>query len=389
MFSKFFLKGYNKIRVEGFRLNQFLSDCLNDSVELKHIHKIDDFTMDCTLSQKKLNKIMKKKRNKKYRITILKTGGLPNYGKKARYKKGFILGFFIFISLLYYQSLFITEIEIKGNETIKESALRSSLAEIGIIEGNKKNYDLDEIKKCLYKEYEDIAWLGMKYSGNKVTVEVVEKRKPPEIIAYDIPCDIVARKKGYVEKVITKYGTPLVKKGDFINKGDILISSMVIEESGDIRYVHSLGEVHAKIIYRLIITEEKKKKKKSETGKQQYGVNLRIGDTNINSGTLFLSFDHYRRKESEIFKSFTPFPIELCLIKYEDLDVTVRERQKKEIEESIMVKVKELIEKNIPEDAEIANKDLMFSQEKNIIKVRVMIEAIEQIGQEVRTIPLY
>lgn len=389
MFSKFFLKGYNKIRVEGFKLNQFLTDCLNNGVELKHINKIDDFTMDCMLSQKKLNKIMKKKKNKKYRITVLKTVGLPNYGKKAVYKKGFILGFFIFIALLYYQSLFITEIEILGNENIEKSELLMSLAEIGVVEGSKKNYDLDEIKKDLYREYEDIAWLGIQYSGNKITLEVVEKRQPPEIIAYDIPCDIVATKKGYVEKIITKYGTPMVQKGDFIDEGDLLISSMVTDENGEVRYVHSLGEVHAKIIYRFMITEEKTEIIKKETGKQQYGMNLRIGDMNINSGTLFLSFDHYRRKESEIFKFFTPFPMKFCFVEYEDLDVTVRERQKEEIEESIMVKVKALIEQNIPQNAEIANKDLMFDQEKNIIKVRVMIEAIEEIGQEVRTIPLY
>lgn len=390
MFSKFFLKGYNKIRVEGFKLNQFLTDCLNNKVELKNIKKIDDFTLDCSLSQKKLNKILKKKRNNQYRITILKNGGLPYYRKRAQYKKGFILGFFIFLSLLYYQSLFITEIEIKGNEIIKESDLRTSLAEIGVIEGNKKIDDLNEIKKCLYKEYENIAWIGMKYIGNKITLEVVEKREHPDIIAYDIPCDLVSTKKGYVEKVITKYGTPIVKKGDFINKGDVLISSMVTNEATEeIRYVHALGEVYAKIIYRFVITEEKREIIKKETGKKQYGLNLKMGDVNISTDSLFLSFNHYKKDEMELLELFTPFPIKFSAIQYNDLEITSRKKSKKEIEESILIKVKDYIEKNLPENAEIANKDLMFDEEKNIIKVIVIVEAIEEISQEVRTTPLY
>ncbi len=390
VFSKFFIKGSHKIRVEGIKINQFLSDCLKNGIPLGEIKKKDELTIECMVSEKKYHALMKKKYSNQYRITSLKNMGLPNLKREAMQKKGFIIGLLIFLYLMYYQSLFITEIDIKGIDAIDETDFRSSLMEIGVMEGNKKNENLDDMKEYLYMQYEDLAWIGIHYIGNKMVIEIAEKTNPPEIISYDIPCDIVAQKKGYIEEVITKYGTAMVEKGEFVREGDLLITGMVSdEETGEIKYVHSLGEVYAKIIYRINITEEKTEIIKNETGKRSYGLRLKIGTLDVESGNSNILYSHYNRKDSPVFDIMIPFPMKVCLIEYGEIDVAYRPKNEEEIENSIALKVNEYIKKNLPKDAEILNKDLMYEEERNIIKISVIIESLEQIGREEKMIPIF
>lgn len=392
---RLFFRGSNRIRVEGFKLNQFLSHCIKSDIELQNIVKKDDFTLEATVPKDRYEVLKKKKYMNQYRITTIKKMGLPNYRREAMQRKGFAIGLLIFLYLMYYQSLFITEIEVKGQESVDPSIIRTSLAEIGVSEGNKKPKNLDNIREYLYDKCDELAWVGIEYTGNKMVVKIAEKVKAPEIISYDIPCDIIAKKEGYIERIITKYGTSKVREGEFVKEGDLLISGIVQDEvkssgePGDIHYIHALGEIYAKIIYRFNITEEKSEIIKNETGRTAYGIRLKIGDLEIETGKTHVVYREFIRGDLDIIKTFYPFPIKLCIIEYSELDVRALNRDESEIKKSISYKISELIEKNIPKDGEIINKDLMYEEERNIIKISVMIESIEQIGKEVKMIPVY
>ena len=97
-----------------------------------------------------------------------------------------------------------------------------------------------------------------------------------------------------------------------------------------------------------------------------------------------MDFDRYKSKNSELFRTMIPIPIALYCTEYSEIQIESRIKSQEEIENNINTKVESLIKQNIPTDAKIANKDLMFSDLGNIIKVVVMIEAIEEIGTEHR-----
>jgi len=390
VFSRNFIKGAYRIRVEGIKLNKFLTECLHNGIEISRIKNNNEYTLECTISEKSYNKIIKKKYSNRYRITKLKSTGLPKYKREAMQKKGFAAGLLIFIYLLYYQSLFITEIEINGIETINENEFRTSLVEFGVVEGNKKIDNLEALEKYFYLRFDELSWIGIKYTGNKMVIDIAEKAKAPDIISYNIPCDIVARKTGYIEKVIAKYGMPIVQAGQFVREGDILISGMVKdEETEEIKYVHSLGEIYAKIIYRFNITEEKREIIKDETGKKSYGLRLKAGALDTEIGHKNVDYPKFKRQDSSVFDTMIPFPIKISLIEYSELDISYLQKEQKEIENSIAEKVSTYIKKNIPEDAEILNKDLMYEEERNIIKIRVIIESLEEIGLEAKMVPIF
>ena len=69
----------------------------------------------------------------------------------------------------------------------------------------------------------------------------------------------MASKSGYIKDVITRYGTQVVQPGDYVQEGDVLISSEVkannttYDESRNdmVKYVRASGDVTAVIVYKL------------------------------------------------------------------------------------------------------------------------------------------
>ena len=66
-------------------------------------------------------------------------------------------------------------------------------------------------------------WVKARIEGSKLKVSAVERQSPPSIISEDSPCNLVAKRDGEVIRVYTTAGTSVVKKGDMIRKGQILV----------------------------------------------------------------------------------------------------------------------------------------------------------------------
>ena len=62
--------------------------------------------------------------------------------------------------------------------------------------------------------------------------------------------------------------------------------------------------------------------------------------------------------------------------------ISKKEKTEKEIKAKANQQIRQWAKENLPEDAEILNKDLNFSYKENIIEVSVTIEVRQQIGEE-------
>lgn len=85
--------------------------------------------------------------------------------------------------------------------------------------------------------------------GTNIIVTIVEAEEKPKIINKDEYCNIVANKKGMVTKITANSGTAIVKVGDIVEKGDILIGGYMEGKYTGTRYVHAKGKVEARVWY--------------------------------------------------------------------------------------------------------------------------------------------
>jgi similar to stage IV sporulation protein len=186
----------------------------------------EDYQFNITVKNfKKLKPIAKKTRMRPY---ITEKKGLPFFLNRYRKRKVFFAGIFICCILVYIMSLFIWDINILGGSKHTPEAVMKFLSEKDVFTGmKKKTVDCQEIEETLRLAYKDIGWVSAEVKGTRLIIKITETNMPAPAGEAIEPSHIVAIKPGIIDKIITRAGTPMVKVGDVVKPGDILVSGII------------------------------------------------------------------------------------------------------------------------------------------------------------------
>lgn len=391
MWKKYsFLIHRKRIRIEGFEINRIISACIKRKIRFKNLIYIDNTEIEVSVRAADIN-IIQKTAGSRYRITELNSRGFIPILKDIWRKKVSLAGMLIFIFLIFYQSLFVAEIEVTGYESISESDIRETLAEAGLYEGAKIKEDTSDIKLAVFAMSDNITYISIKYRGRKAVVDIAEAEyKETKGKKSTEPCNITADIDCYIDTIKVYNGERNVKEGQYVKKGQILISGTVPVESTAYGtpaekikeyYVHADGEVTGIIPYEYIFYEKKEKYIKEKTGSFIPYINIQLGDL------LFSSLDitaGYKTAQKEIFKTInsTIIPIKIELGKVNEIYIKKKKASENDIKKAAEAKLRAQIKENMPEDAQIINKSLKFSSEENIIVIYMQLEVKQKIGKE-------
>lgn len=315
-----FIRHWVRIRIDGYRPERLLSRALENSLACYNVACLDEMELYCTMSMNDYRKL-KQLAGHGYRLTIIKEGGARPGLRNLRMNKLMLCGMALFILFYLMQFSMVREISVLGCETIPEDELRILLREEGLYEGCLKTFDCDGIERRLFDKYEQIVWAKVAYQGSFVQVEIAEgKLQKEKVLDREQPCHLIAEQDCYIETIRTFKGRAKVEKGDFVRKGGILISGKVPIE-------HPSYPV--------------------EEGTPKH---------------------HYVHAEGEV-TARVPYYYSI----YVEPDLT--EAQQK-------AEIRRWMKKNIPEKAEILNKDFHFEHKKDMIKLYGMIETRQPVGIE-------
>lgn len=326
-----------KISIEGFGINRLLNKANTEEIKLKGVKFESNIKIHCYIACDDLKRI-RALAGTLYRIQVVENTGI-GYKMKMLLKRPFEIAFvFITFMIVISQSYFVKTIEIQGYRGIPETDIRHCLAEVGIEEGSfipKINWR--EAERHIYDVFPEVTWLRLVYDGRKIFLNISEGDVLDETNIQDEDwqvnskyyCNIISDKEGYIESINTYRGLALVEEGDYVEKGQILILGCVPirkkyhpDAQPDREYlVKSAGEISAIIPYRLTF-------------------------------------------EQGLY------------------DETGKVKSKKQIEEKLGQQLRQWTKENLPENAEILNKDLNFCYKENIIEISVTLEIRGQIGEE-------
>ena len=326
--------GYVTITVEGYFIERFINICNSQQILLWGIKRKKSSIMTTKISIKDFKKIKQICRITKCKIKINEKKGMPFIIHRYRKRKTLLIMIIIIATSLFVSSNYIWNIEIVGLKDINQQEIMETLKQNGVdIGAKKKKINAKEIINNIRLQRDDIAWMGFDIVGTNLKVEIVETDKKPEIIDENDICNIVAKKDGVIEKIIAEDGTALVKKGDVIKKGDILIGGWIEGKYTDTRYVHSKGNVEARVWY----TKKEKKYFKTteerETGNSKNKYKININNFKIN---LYKSIPNFEKcdtiNENKKFKIFSNFylPIQIektTYIEKQEVEITLRSRR--------------------------------------------------------------
>ncbi len=244
-----FLSGSVRARIIGDPNKKVLSALIAQEVPLYDVHSLEDHRYDLTLNLRHVWALIAVTREISAKLRFLDKFGLPFVLWRAGRRKVFLAGAAFFVAALYVLSSFIWHVQIAGTD--QPEAIATALEKLHIYPGGLlyKVLDQDSVQMALLDALPDISWIGVRISGTSVYVRVIP-RTPLAPPVHTEPQNIVAADPGVVANVLADHGQALVKPGQFVPQGTVLISGIL--EDG--KTVHADGQVRAIVWYRTDLT---------------------------------------------------------------------------------------------------------------------------------------
>ena len=232
---------YVRIEVEGYYIEEFINLCTEQKINIWNIKKEKEIKVYLNVKVNDFKKIVLICKKTKCKIKIKKKIGINFIFRRYKKRKIFLLFLFLFIISIYTSSKYIWNIDVLIEENQHLENIEKDLYELGLKKGiNKNNINPNEIITKIKLKRNDISWIGIKIQGTNAIVKIVKAEKKPEIVDNSVYCNIVASKSGVITKIVAQNGTAIVKEGDRVEKGDILIAGFIEGKYTEKRLVHSM-----------------------------------------------------------------------------------------------------------------------------------------------------
>ena len=333
-----YLLGYVTIQIEGYFIERFINLCNSQKIFLWNLQRINSTSIKVNMNIRDFKTIKQIAKKTKCRVKIKNKKGIPFLLHRYKKRKIFVLFFLLIIIAIFTLSNFIWNIEITGNETIPKQEIQQILEKHHFNIGSCKiGLQTKNIIEQIRLERDDIAWVGIEIKGTNAIVKIVEADLKPEIIPEEEYCNLIATKEGMIVKVTAQNGTPLVKEGDLVTKGSVLVGGWLEGKYTGMRYVHANGEVKAKVWYSQKVEVPLKQVKKVKTGNEEHKYSVKINNFEINLSKGVSKFQNYdtieTSKKLKLFSDFY-FPIEIqekTYQEYEKQEITYTVEEAKQI----------------------------------------------------------
>lgn len=375
-----YLRGYVKIRVEGYSPERLLNLCNAHKILLWDVEN-QELIYEMYVSVKDYKRMRPLIRKTRTKIILLEKHGLPFFLHKFRKRKMFFIGVLLCVTTIYLLSLFIWNIHFEGNVSQSNGELLAYLDEIGVSHGIRKaEVVCENIETKLRSRYPNMLWVSAEMRGTRIIIQIKENTDEDIISNIEVkneePVSIVTEKAGTVESMIVRQGTPIVAVGDEVEAGQTLVEGYYPIKNDAAEIIRYEGVPADADIYLIAMDNYQDSfsvtyKEKIYTDKKRLGIKIILFDK-IYEFSPKIPFKQYDKtediKEIHITENFyLPFSIELdWYLEYieEEKDYT-----KEELVELVnfryLNKYKNILQKGV----QIIEKDVRIDNDGKLCKV--------------------
>lgn len=367
MFMKAFnkLNGSIKLEIKSLMPEKFINLLWKNGAQIKNVRKIDITTMELEMSLKDYYMVDKISKKTNTKIKVIGRKGSAFIWVRYRRRTALLLGVLVFAGILYYLSTFIWGIEITGDKLLSPYEIRQQLTGLGIKAGIKKSsINVYELEEKLMSGNESIMWVRVRMEGSKLNIAAAERQSPPEITENNMPCSLTAARDGEVVRIYAKAGEAVVKPGDIVKKGQLLVKGET---------VHAQGTVIARTFYEKIKDVSLTEVKRERTGNKVSSVYLNIGGRKLYLKKCTNPYQKYDKIEDN--KSFA------TIITYYEVKETTITRDQKQLVEATVNEIYESIKEELKPSVQIVDK-ITDVKNGDLTEVRVLVVAEEDIASE-------
>lgn len=223
-----FIRGYVKILIIGNNYDRFLNLCAFHEISLWDL-KPDGESYEAYILRKDFKKLKSIVKKSHAVVRITERHGLPFFIHKNRKRKVYLAGIAVAFVFMVWLSAHVWSIQIEGNLSQTDDVVFEYLGQSGISHGMwKSKVDCKELAAELRNYFTEFAWVAAELKGTRLVIHVKEGimdvKETESGSVSDEPSSLAASCSGVVDSIFVRKGTPMVKAGDQVEKGTILVS---------------------------------------------------------------------------------------------------------------------------------------------------------------------
>jgi len=230
------------------------------------------------------------------------TLGLPFKLMQYKMRLGLLAGILISAVLILYSTMFVWKIDVIGNEKLTYTQVTNMLEKQGFREGTfTPKINLKRIETAVMVENSEIAFISIYLKGTNAIVQVHERSLPWEKENLTSPVNLVAAHPGQVINLEVISGESVVKRGQAVEKGQLLVSGVTDSNTVGFRIKSASGKVMAATTHEINYKIPIEQTEKYYTGRQKTHKSIKILGKYINffinSGNLYSKYDTIYNEE--------------------------------------------------------------------------------------------
>ena len=218
-------------RVDGLNLDRFINSMKNKGITLYNVKKVGNKRLFVSVSYQQSKKFFANAKELCYNIKKIKEKGLLTPLVKLWKSVGVLVGLIVFCLSAFFFNDFIYEIAFTGSGSVCKREVLSYLNGVGVKEFQRfSNFDFERIEDGVLSDNKNLSFVSIEKHGNVLVVDLALATDKVDRLNGNV-YSLVSSVCGVIEKINVYRGTALVKKGDYVKEGDLLVDGyMTIKE---------------------------------------------------------------------------------------------------------------------------------------------------------------
>jgi similar to stage IV sporulation protein len=369
--------GKNKIEITGLNIDRLLNSLAASGVIMTEICRVSHRVITFCVTDKMLKKLINVVAPLGYNINILSRRSLKNSLINLwKTRPGLIFGLITAVALVAVFNMFIWDIRINGNEQIQDKAVLQALENLGV----KKGVLIDEIDRKqlaqnLTAHLDQASLISVEIKGITLIINIKERIMKPEEDKEKTSDEIISAYDCVITKIAILNGTPQVKIGEVVKKGDVLAAAFEEYYEGSQKlkkHVRAEGEFWGKVWFTHTRFYASDGVGYVRTGKKKTKFSWELFGTKKSKDYK----PKYNFYETESFQKSINFlmPIKINKKVYYELKPRLTRLTPQQVEENYGSEILEEARLKIPQEAVILNSYVKASEENGLVRLDAVIE---------------
>lgn len=286
------------LKIEGVNFTELLNELNKQNIKLKQANRVSPTELELVFSAHRHKKIVAILNEKCYTIKEQKTNTYWGELKKIFLRVGILVGLFVGILINILASFFIWDIRFFG-QTNFEKEIQNALIQNGVKKGCLKfGLTAQDIEKLIYENIEDVSLCDISFKGTTLLVNytIRTQSEKEDIVAKNI----IAKNDGIIANISVLSGTAMVKVGDYVKKGEVLIAGFT-EQDEDVVECEAKGQVYAYSWKSAVVEFPKEKIEWVRTGQSVTNVTTSLFNSVISSTKNLHNFEKTETEQKTVF----------------------------------------------------------------------------------------